>query len=327
METTRLGGPGGIEVSALCLGVMYFSTIVDEATSFALLDRFMEAGGTFVDTSDNYPCWIDGYDGSESELLLGRWLAARGARDRTVVATKVGALPDPRRGTEWPANAEGLGERAVRAAVEGSLRRLGTDRIDLYQTHIEDRTVHLAETVGVLADLAEEGTVGLLGVSNHRADRIAEARALAGDRPRYRAVQQRHSYLRPRPDADFGVQRWADGPILDLVRAEDDLTLLAYSPLLSGSYTRPDRPLPEQYRHPGTRQRLSELRRVAAETGATPHQVVLAWLLRSDPPAIPILGVSTMAQLEEALAAAHLVLDADQLARLDAAGASAVQRE
>ncbi len=319
-EGILLGGPGGIETSAVCLGALPFGTLVDEEASMAILDRFAEAGGTFVDTANNYCCWIDGRTGDESELLLGRWLARSGARDRMVIATKVGARPDPRRGPRWPENAEGLSGAAVRAGIEGSLRRLGTDHVDLYYAHVEDPAVPAAESAGAFAELVDRGVTRMLGVSNHDTARLARLRQAAADSGHvgHRVVQQRHTYARPRPGADFGVQRHVDAELLEYVRRSPDVTLLAYSTLLSGAYTRTDKPIPEQYDHPGTARRLSVLREVASEVGATPHQVVLAWLLRGDPPVVPVLGVSSVAQLDECLGALDVVLDDGQRARLDA---------
>ncbi|MFI2242331.1 aldo/keto reductase [Streptomyces chrestomyceticus] len=321
MRYRTLGGSTGPTISTLCLGTLPFGTTVDEPTSFAILDRFAEAGGTFLDTANNYACWVPGATGDESELLLGRWLRSRGARDRTVLATKAGARPDPSRGPEWPANLEGLGEKTVRNAVDGSLRRLGTDRVDLYYAHVEDRTVPLEETVGALAALVRDGAVGVLGASNHATWRLAEARHIAGARnlPGFRAVQQRHTYLRPRYDAESGLQRETDEELLDYAAAHEDLTLLGYSTLMHGGYARPEKPLPERYDHPGSVARLRVAQEVAAEAGATVNQVVLAWLTGGRVPVVPVLGVSSVTQLDECLAALDLRLDAAQRARLDTA--------
>jgi aryl-alcohol dehydrogenase-like predicted oxidoreductase len=314
MEQRILGGETGVPVSALCLGTMFFGTLVDEATSFAVLDRFLEAGGTFIDTANNYSYWVGG-TGDESELLLGRWLASRGVRDRIVLASKVGARPG--RG----APREGLSAEAIKSGVEGSLRRLGVDRIDVYYAHIDDPATPVSETLQAFAGLVEAGVVGMLGCSNHTAGRVASARALSRDHdwPGYRCVQQRASYLVPRPDADFGVQRVLDRDLVDYARAEPDLTLLAYSPLLGGAYTNPAKALPAEYDHPGTQHRLAVLHDVAAELGATSNQVVLAWLLRSDPAVLPVIGASRVEQLEDSLGAVDLRLSGEHRSRLDAA--------
>lgn len=137
---------------------------------------------------------------------------------------------------------------------------------------------------------------------------LAEQRSWPG----YRCVQQRHSYLRPRPDADFGIQKHADEELLSYVARRPELLLLAYSPLLGGAYCRPDRPLSEKYRWPVVQAQLAALAEVAKETGATVNQVVLAWLLGHPVPTIPVVGASSVAQLDESLAALDLVLDEDQ---------------
>ncbi|WP_327227941.1 aldo/keto reductase [Streptomyces platensis] len=321
MHYRTLGGDQGPRISAICLGTLPFGTTVDEPTAFAVLDRFAEAGGTFVDTANHYGCWVPGATGDESELLLGRWLRSRGAAGRTVVATKVGARPDPARGSAWPANAEGLGGAAIRAGVEGSLRRLGTDRVDLYYAHPEDRRVSLDETVEALAGLVQDGTVGALGAGGHRTWRLAEARHTAAGRglPGFRAVQQRHTYLRPRRGLPPDTQGEADEELLDYAAAHPGLTLTGYGTLMAGAYSRTDRPLPERYDHPGSVARLRVLAEVAAECGATVNQVVLAWLMGGAVPVVPVVGVSSVAQLDECLAALDLRLDAVQRARLDTA--------
>ncbi|WP_049577619.1 aldo/keto reductase [Streptomyces sp. SBT349] len=320
MQRRRIGGPDGIEVSALCLGALALGTYVDEKTSFAILDRFTEAGGTLVDTANNYCFWEPGRTGDENETTIGRWLASRGARDRVHIATKAGARPTRPGGTLD--DAEGLSASVLTDAMHGSLRRLGTDRVDLYYTHIEDRSVPLDETVGALDGLVREGATRLLGVSNHATWRIERARSLAtaGGLTPYTCVQQRYSYLQPRFDVGFpeGGHTHATPGLLDYVAHEEDLTLLAYATLLFGGYSRPDKPLSEAYDHPGTPRRLAALREVAAELGASVNQVVLAWLSGATPSVLPIVGVSSVAQLDEAIAAMDLTLSAEQRERLNA---------
>ncbi|GAA4608011.1 aldo/keto reductase [Actinoallomurus liliacearum] len=314
----------GTTVSALCLGAMWFGTRTDEATAFAILDRFVEAGGSVIDTADNYAFWTENGAGGESEAVLGRWLADRGARDQVVISSKVGAQPTVP-GTSWRESGEGLSAGAIRSAVEGSLRRLGTDRIDVYWAHVEDRTVPIEETVDAFASLVEQGTVGVVGASNYALWKVERARATARGqgRPGYTCLQLRHSYLRPRLDVtapDDHVFGNVDAETLDYVRSEPDMSLWAYSPLLSGAYARPDRPLLPAYDHPGTPARLAALREVADKIGATVNQVVLAWLMGGDPPVIPVVGVSSVEQLDEALAAADLELDEELRRHLDIAG-------
>lgn len=314
-------------VSVLSLGAMRFGTTTDERTSYAILDRFVEAGGTFIDTSDNYAFWVNGTTGGESESLLGRWRRSRGIGDEIVIATKVGARPlAPSR--TFGTDLEGLSPQAVRTACEQSRERLGVERIDLYYAHVPDLDgVPFSDQVGAFGALVEDGAVGLLGLSNHWAWQVERSRALATAAGVARAdvLQYHHTYLRPRtdipnrrfsPDGEIGC---ADGSILSYLREEPGLTLVAYSPLLGGGYGRADRPLDPEYDHPGSTARLAALDRVVAQTGATRNQVVLAWLLGGELPVIPLVGASSLAQLDENLAAVDLVLTAEQLQLLDLA--------
>ncbi|MFF0221239.1 aldo/keto reductase [Streptomyces sp. NPDC004629] len=312
-------------VSVLALGAMLFGSRTDEKTSFAVLDRYVEAGGNFIDTSDNYAFWEDGGQGGQSEELLGRWRRSRGVGDEIVIATKLGARPLAP-GTGYVDNPEGLSAKVIRESAERSRERLGVAKIDLLYAHIADPTVELRETVEGFAALVAEGTVGLLGVSNHAVWRVERARALAAGAglPGYEVLQYQHSLLRPRTDVPSdlfpdGTLGGTDAQLIDYLRAEPGLTLVAYSPLLTGAYTRADKPLPPDYDHPGTPARLAALRDVARQTGATPNQVVLAWQLGGPLPVVPLAGASSVAQLEENLAAVDLELTAEQRARLDGA--------
>src|SRR5580693_3334929 len=312
------------EVSVLSLGTMHFGTATDEATSFAILDRYVEAGGTFIDTADNYAFWT-GTQGGESEELLGRWRRSRGVGDEIVIATKLGARPLAP-GTSYTDNPEGLSAPVIRESAERSRDRLGLARLDLLYAHIEDPAVPLAETVEAFAALVDEGTVGLLGVSNHWAWRVERARSLAAAAglPGYEVLQYHYSYLRPRtdlpgqlsPDGDHGVM---GADLLSYLRAEPQLAMVAYSPLLNGGYVRPDKPLDAEFDHPGTPARLAALREVAKDADATVSQVVLAWLIGSEVPMIPLVGASSVAQLDESLAAVDLELTTEQRTRLDEA--------
>ncbi len=312
------------EVSTLCLGTMYFGTTVDEPTAFAILDRYVEAGGNFVDTANCYTFWVDGGVGGESEQVIGRWLRDRGNREDVVVATKLGAGPrHPDRDYD-ASNREGLSAEVIEAQADASLRRMGLDHIDLLYAHADDRQVRLEETTDAFGRLVDAGAVGLVAASNHTTWRLALARRIAEERglPRYAAIQQRHSYLEARhqrehpPDA---IQLPITPELLDYARSTVDLAVLGYSPLLSGAYTRPDRPLPEDYDTAGAPARLAMLDKVANELDATPNQVVLAWMMGGDPPIIPVLGVSSVAQLDECLGAADLHIDQELRGRLDEA--------
>ncbi|MER5495520.1 aldo/keto reductase [Streptomyces sp. NPDC002490] len=313
------------EVSVLSLGAMLFGTRTDEETSYAILDRYVEAGGTFIDTSNNYAYWHTGGQGGESELLLGRWRASRGVGDEITIATKMGARPLAP-GTGFIENGEGLAPEAIRIAAEQSRERLGMDRLPLLYAHVEDLKTPLIKTVEGFAALVAEGAVGLLGISNHWAWKVERARAIAAAAglPGFEVLQYSHSYLRrrtDRPDASSkdGAYGIADGDVLSYVRADPTLALVAYTPLLSGAYTREDKPLGPDFDHAGTPVRLAALAEVVKETGATANQVVLSWMVGAEVPAVPLVGASSVAQLDESLAALDLELTPDQRARLDGA--------
>ena len=206
------------------------------------------------------------------------------------------------------------------------MSRLGVGRLDLMYAHISDPAVALSETVEGFAELVSDGVVGLLGVSNHWAWMVERARALAAASglPGYEVLQYCHTYLRQRADSPSWLspdgEPGAAGPdLLSYVRSTG-LPLVAYSPLLSGAYVRPDKPLGPEFSHAGTPRRLAALSAVASETGATPNQVVLAWLMGGELPVIPLVGASSVAQLEESLGAVDLTLTTEQRERLDQAG-------
>jgi aryl-alcohol dehydrogenase-like predicted oxidoreductase len=222
-----------------------------------------------------------------------------------VIATKLGAQPDPALTAPWPRNAEGLSAPAIRAASAGSLKRLGTDHVEVLFSHIEDNSVMYYETVGAFAELIAEGQVAVAGVSNHPTSRVKKARAAAEELgvPGYTAVQQRHAYLRALPSASFSSpQEPADDGLLAMVRG-GELSMMAYSTLLEGALVREDRPLPRQYQSPANEQRVKTLWRVADQAGVTRTQLALAWLLRGDPVIVPVVGVSSVAQLDDVLGA------------------------
>jgi aryl-alcohol dehydrogenase-like predicted oxidoreductase len=310
-------------IDNLALGAMWFGTLSDERRSCEILDRFVDAGGVWIDTANSYAFWVDESGvGGQSEAVLGRWLASRpGVRDRVRISTKVGAAPTGP--GPWPETAEGLSAGIVKGAIEGGLRRLGTDHVELYWAHMPDPATPLEETVGVFDQLVSAGAVGRLGCSNYpvwqveRARQISRAHGGAG----FTAVQQHHTYLRPRPGyRPSGVRFGAvTDEVLHYLEHNPDMALWAYTPLLSGRYTRADKPLPAEYDHPGTTRRLAVLDEIAAETGTNRNRVVLAWLTGGNPAATPIVGVSTVEQLDEAVAGVSLELTAEQRERLDSA--------
>jgi aryl-alcohol dehydrogenase-like predicted oxidoreductase len=305
----------------IVLGTMNYGTTVEEQRGHALLDRFIDQGGTWVDTADCYAFWSDPSGvGGQSEAVIGTWLKSRScARDSVRLSTKVGYQPVvPHR---CPESAEGLSAEAIRRGVQWSLGRLGTEVIDLLCAHGEDRSVPLEQTVRGFGELVAAGIAKKLGASNHAVWRVERARALArrSGVEGWTALQLRHSFVAPRPGAALPDQGHVlvSEEAIDYVATEPGLAMWAYTPLLNGAYVRADRHLPEAYDHPGTERRLKVLGDIAHETGATRNQVVLAWLMHGEPAISPIVGVSTLEQLDEAMAAAVLQLDGEQRARLN----------
>ena len=319
MKTVELGNTGK-QVSRVALGCMNFGSRTDEARSRELLEQYLKAGGTFLDTANNYAFWHEGFEGGESESFLGRYFAERGNREDIFLASKVGANPTiPGGGFDM---AEGLSGAAIEKAIDESLDRLQTDYLDLYYAHIDYRESDLTETLDTFNKLVESGKVRFIACSNMKTWRIERARNIsrANDWAQYCGVQQRYSYLRPVPGADFDVQESVNDELLDYCTVNDDFALLAYSPLLNGAYTRADREVPAEYRGPDADARLKVLKKVAAELNATPNQVVLAWMMQGTPTVIPLVAASTEAQLAESLASTQVTLSSDQMMLLNEAG-------
>jgi len=313
MKTIPLGHTG-IPVSALCLGAMYFGTRSNEADSFRLLDQYIDAGGSFIDTANIYAHWVAGFMGQESEALLGRWMQRRKNRAWLFLATKVGF--------DYGAVPRGLTRRLLEIECEKSLKLLGTEAVDLYYAHVDDRDTPMDETLAAFDRLVKAGKVRYIGASNFTAWRLEEAHWISQTHgwAEYCCVQQRHTYLRPKPGASFSPQLEANADLLDYCRNRK-VTLLAYSALLSGAYTRPERAFGAQYQGADTEARLSVLRQVAAEKGASPNQIVLAWMLHSNPQVLPLIAASTAEQMDENIQALETSLSAEEMARLDQAGA------
>ena len=312
MKTVRLGQTD-VEVSALCLGTDSIGSRVDVETSFGLLDLFAERGGTFIDTANFYASWHPGCQGGESETTIGRWMKQRGNRDAMVIASKLGF--------DYPGCDGGLGTAAIERECEKSLTRLQTDRIDLHYAHRDDRDTPLEETMEAFDRLVRAGKVRAIGASNLHVWRIAEANTVSriNGWAQYGAVEQRHTYLRLRHGADFGPQICINDDLKDYSRSHG-VTLVAYSILLQGAYTRDDRAVPAQFAGPEADVRLATLKAVADEVGATQSQVIIAWMRQNDPPVLPIVAGSQREQLLENIAALEVMLSDEQMQRLDAAG-------
>ncbi len=223
-------------------------------------------------------------------------------------------------GFGYPGVERGLRRDQIEAECHKSLKRMGTDYLDLYYAHVDDLDTPIDETMAAFDGLVKAGKVRFIGASNFAAWRLAEAhcagKALGG--AEYVCVQQRHTYLRPKAGASFAPQLAANDDLLDYSRAHH-VTLLAYSPLLNGAYTRSDRRLSDQYAGPDNEARLTVLQAVASEVGATVNQVVFAWMLHSTPSVIPVFAASMPEHMRENLGALNVELSAEQMRRLNAA--------
>jgi aryl-alcohol dehydrogenase (NADP+) len=310
-------GRTGLQVSRLCLGTMTFGIQCDEPTSFAILDAAAEAGITFLDTADVYPLGGRGEEAGLTEEIVGRWL--KGRRDDVIVATKCFGAMSRRR---WD---RGGSRKHILDAVEGSLRRLGTDYIDLYQLHGDDTRTPLDETLAAFDHLVTSGKVRYVGCSNYPAWRLARAigRSEVRDVVRYDCVQPRYNLLFRSYERD-----------LFPLCVEEGVGVIPYNPLAGGFLTGKHRPgdptagtrftlgsagdrYQERYWHEQMFATVEELGRLAAEAGMTLAQLAVAWCLAQPAITSPIIGASKPGQLADAVAAVDSPLDADLLAQLD----------
>lgn len=314
--TLRPIGRSTLRVAPFAFGGNVLGWSVDEAQAFTLLDAFVDSGFDLVDTADSYSYWVPGNEGGESETILGRWFRRSGKRDRVTLATKVG---------KWECH-RGLAPATVQAAVEGSLRRLQTDVIDLYQAHQDDPGTPLADTLGAFARLIEQGKVRAIGASNYDAARLAEALDTS-DRlglPRYECLQPHYNLV---DRAGFEAE-------LEPLARERGIAVIPYYALASGFLTGKYRSADDlgrsaaragavgRYLEPRGLRILHALDDVAADHRATPAQVALAWLMAQPAVTAPIASATSVAQLQELLAAARLSLSAEDLAQLDGASAA-----
>ncbi|MGZ5155255.1 MAG: aldo/keto reductase [Caldimonas sp.] len=311
-------GRSDLRVSPLCLGGNVFGWTVDEAMSFRLLDAWVDAGMNFVDTADVYSRWVPGHVGGESETILGKWFRQSGKRNRIVLATKVGK---PMGETD-----KGLSKAYIRRAVEASLRRLKTDRIDLYQSHDDDPATPLEESLGAFAELIREGKVRAIGASNYSAERLGEALAVSAARglPRYESLQPLYNL----------VEREAYEDALEKVCVDNGLGVLNFYALASGFLTgkyRSAADLGKSARGGGVKKYLdahglavlAALDAVAGRIGATPGQVALAWQIARPSITAPIASATSPSQLDELVGAARLALDTASIELIDRASRKA----
>lgn len=308
----------------IALGGMHFGTRVPTTLAHDILDAYVDLGGEWIDTANCYAFWgDDSGHGGQSESVIGEWLTRHGDRDHIKLSTKVGA--EPLRPGSFPDAVEGLSGPVVRNSIQDSLRRLNVDHVDLYWAHMEDRTQPVSDVVDTFGGLVADGLTRHIGLSNHPAWYLAAANTHAEHQggTRFSAAQLRESYLHPRPDILVDGQDHPNGmmtPETKDLASRFELSLWAYTPLMTGAYEHLDRVLPAAYDHPGNSARLTALRAWARELQVKPSQVVIAWLLAQHPSITPIVGVSSTLQLTQAIKATTLTLPDEAQAELNTAG-------
>ncbi|HEY6984428.1 aldo/keto reductase [Reyranella sp.] len=314
MEKRRLG-KSGIEIAPVALGGNVFGWTADETTSHRLLDAFVDAGFSFIDTADVYSRWAPGNKGGESETVIGNWLKKdRSKRDKIVLATKCGmALPS-----------RALSRSHIVESVDASLKRLNTDRIDLFQSHKDDPDTPQEETLSTYAELVKAGKIGAIGASNFEAPRLAEAAKLARDKglPRYESLQPHYNLM------ERGLFEGA----LENECLKEGIGVIPYyslaSGFLSGKY-RSEADLGKSKRGAGVKKYLNDkglavlkaLDAAARKHNASDTQVALAWLMQRKSITAPIVSATSLDQLKELVAAPRIKLDADSVAAIDKASA------
>lgn len=315
MTATRRLGSTDLKIAPLVLGGNVFGWTADKAESFAVLDAFVAAGGTMIDTADVYSAWVPGHQGGESETVIGEWLRASGKRDAVLIATKVGMLP---------VAGEKLAPANIAAACDASLRRLGTDRIDLYYAHQDDESVPQDDVLAAFGKLIDAGKVRVIGASNFTAARLKSAVDLSrdGTLPRYHVLQ---------PEYNLVSRKAYEGELQAFCAAENVAALPYYglaAGFLTGKYRSAD-DLAKSVRSRSAKDQLegngpavlAAMDDIAAETGAPLAAIALAWLTAQAGVCAPIASARTVDQLPDLIASLTLELGEDQLARLTNAGA------
>lgn len=312
----RALGNTGISVSPLIFGANVFGWTADKMRSFELLDRFTEAGFETIDTADMYSTWVPGNQGGESETIIGEWMKARGNRDRIVLITKVGLEMGP--------GQKGLSAAWIERAVENSLRRLQTDYIDLYLSHVFDGDVPVEETLAAYERLLKAGKIRSVGASNHSAEQLAHALKVAAENglPRYEVLQ---------PEYNLYDRDSYEGALRELAIAEG-LGVITYYSLASGFLTGKYRSiddLQKSARGGGVKSYLNErglrilaaLDKVAANHAAAPAEVALAWLMAREGVTAPIASATSLDQLNSLIRSTQLMLSGEEMACLNESSA------
>jgi len=305
-----------LRVSELCMGTMTMGWQTDESESLKILDRAYDRGVNFFDTADVYNRWVEGHPGGESETIIGKWLKTK-PRDHIVLATKV-------RGQMWEGpDGEGLGRKHILRACKESLQRLQVDYVDLYQCHAPDPNTPIEETVDTLCELIREGKARYIGVSNFPGDLLRKAND-------YAHTHYQCKFICTQPKYNLIFRKAFEEDVLPYVE-ESKIGVIPYSPLegglLTGKY-KPGKPLPENARHtlnarapekltPQVVKVLEALEQMARKRGETMTQTALAWLLTKPYVTSPIIGATSLQQLDDSLTASGKTLSQEEENELD----------
>jgi aryl-alcohol dehydrogenase-like predicted oxidoreductase len=305
-------GTTNLEVSPLCFGGNVFGWTADEKTSFKLLDTFVDSGFNFIDTADVYSVWLPNHKGGESETIIGNWCKASGKRDKIVIATKVGM--------KMGNGGRGLSKVHIMASVEDSLRRLQTDHIDLYQSHEDDPTTPLEETLSAYSQLIKQGKVRFIGASNYSAERLAESLKVSTehDLAKYSTLQPLYN-LCERADFEKSLQKLC---------VQEGIGVISYFSLaagfLTGKYRSPADLVNkaragrvEKYMNDRGMKILNTLEDVSARHHSTPARVALAWLMQRPSIVSPIASATNLDQLHDILKSTELSLSSDDMEQLN----------
>jgi aryl-alcohol dehydrogenase-like predicted oxidoreductase len=317
MKKRKLG-KSNIEIAPLALGGNVFGWTADEPTSFRLLDAFVDAGLNLIDTADVYSVWVPGHQGGESETVIGNWLKRSGRRKDVIVATKVGNVMSPEK--------KGLSKSYILRAVEDSLRRLQTDSIDLYQSHVDDPATPIEETLEAYAELVKAGKVREIGASNFTAERLTASLQISKERgyPSYISLQPQYNLVER---ADYEAN-------LEPVCVLNGIGVIPYFGLASGFLTgkyRSEADLSKSPRGARVQKYLDErglrvlaaLDEVSKRLSSTPARVALAWLMARSSITAPIASATNVDQLKDLVAATELKLDGDSIDILNRASTPA----
>ena len=314
--TPRKLGSTGLEVVPLALGGNVFGWTADESLSFQLLDAFVDAGFNLIDTADVYSRWAPGHHGGESETVIGKWLKRSGKRDKVVIATKVGMEMGPAE--------KGLARGYLVKEVEKSLERLQIETIDLYQSHQDDASTPLEETLGAYGELIKQGKVRAIGASNYKADRLVESLRISREQglPAYQCLQPLYNLC------DRAVFEAELGPLC----RKEGIGVIPYYSLAAGFLTgkyRSEADLGKSARGGTVKKYLNErgfgilkaLDAVSSRLSSTPGRVALAWLFTRPGVTAPIASATSLEQLNDLFESTRLELDEASIKELDEASA------